>query len=461
MPFFKYDPVTSMQNAGHRSGPFMGPVDICESDDAYIFVTDCPGLASKDVHVRVTDDLLQLSGERKEDPNRSLKHFHRMERSFGKFCRTFRLPGGADLDHVSAVCEHGVLTVTVAKDKEFQKKKLTLADAAAEQEGDGSLNAEFESVPMSIFPTPALGKIVIINSDMSLLDAVKVLSEFHVLSAPVRDVSQPDDAPWTDKYLGMIDMVGIVFHMLDSLKPDEVDGDFATQAAKIENFQNTTIKDAISFVRFGPFIPVDLDRGNLLDCMLLCGHHGFRRVPIVKTPGGDIVNIITQSALVQTLSANLKRFKGVASKTLLELGLGEQGTLFTVGVDEPLRVAFEKIKSRDISAVPVLDDEGKICGNISARDARLIVSSSKIYKLLDMPIKTYLDVVTEGVEHSAITCKPSDKLQTIISQLVRSRIHRIYVIDEKGCPLRVVSLRNVLKKFVQEPEGYFGHYFSY
>jgi CBS domain-containing protein len=48
----------------------------------------------------------------------------------------------------------------------------------------------------------------------------------------------------------------------------------------------------------------------------------------------------------------------------------------------------------------------------------------------------------------------------VISTMVDARIHRVYVVDAAQRPLRVISLRNVLRKFVKEPEGYFGHYFS-
>ena len=52
-------------------------------------------------------------------------------------------------------------------------------------------------------------------------------------------------------------------------------------------------------------------------------------------------------------------------------------------------------------------------------------------------------------------------MQDVITSLVQSRIHRIYVVDSHDRPLRVVSLRNILKKFVKEPEGYFGRFFTY
>jgi len=102
---------------------------------------------------------------------------------------------------------------------------------------------------------------------------------------------------------------------------------------------------------------------------------------------------------------------------------------------------------------------GVIKGNISARDVRLIVSSPKIYKLLNMPISAYLDVVCEGMENSAITCTADATMEDIIRRLVKSRIHRIYVIDEQDRPVRVISLRNIIRKFVREPDNYFGHFF--
>lgn len=214
------------------------------------------------------------------------------------------------------------------------------------------------------------------------------------------------------------------------------------------------------FLSPGPFVPVDNDKGTLLDCMLLCGQHAFRRVPVVKTPGGDIVNIITQSALVQTLGANLERFKSVGEKTLTELNLGSRGKILSVNEDQPLEEVFNLIREHDVSAVPVLDAEGRIKGNVSARDARLIITSTKIYKLLKMPVKTYLEVVTDGAEFSAITCKATETMAGVVKLLTTNRIHRVYVVDDDRKPLRVISLRNVLMKFTKEPPGYFGHFFS-
>ena len=229
--------------------------------------------------MRVTSDLLQISGQRTEYTVEENEQVHRMERSTGRFCRTFRLPPSADHQKVQAHCEHGVLTVTVDKDPALAKKALALADKAAETDGDGSLNDEFKAVPMSIFPTPALGKIIILKSNMSILDAVNMLSDNHILSAPVRDVDMPDDAAWTEKYIGILDMIGVVFHMLDILEL-QVDktADFKAEIEKVKAFRETTVKDAISTSLDGCFARVNSVNLRYLTAMLcsLCALRTLR-----------------------------------------------------------------------------------------------------------------------------------------------------------------------------------------
>ncbi len=209
-----------------------------------------------------------------------------------------------------------------------------------------------------------------------------------------------------------------------------------------------------------PFVPVEYDKGNLLDAMLLCGNHAIRRVPVVQTPSGDITNIITQSALIQSINDNMPRYMPVASLTLTQLGLGSPAAVISVSTEDTLRTAFRVIRKYDISAVPVINAvTGKIHGNISARDVRLLVMSNRITALLNLTAGAYLSTVTGVTVSSALTCTPDDTLEEVIKRLVQSRIHRIYVVDSQQHVIRVVSLRNILRKFVKEPQNYFGHFF--
>jgi HSP20 family protein len=101
-------------------------VDVHEQADAYLFRCDVPGLSSNEVHVVVHDgNVLTISGERKLeqqfDDESSKKAagghspYSRIERQHGAFVRSFAMPATADLDHVKATVNRGVLTVTVPK----------------------------------------------------------------------------------------------------------------------------------------------------------------------------------------------------------------------------------------------------------------------------------------------------------------------------------------------------------
>ncbi|CAH9083201.1 unnamed protein product [Cuscuta epithymum] len=93
------------------------PADVKEYPNSYVFIIDMPGLKSGDIKVQIeNDNVLTISGERKReaDEKEGVKYV-RMERRVGKFMRKFVLPENANLEKISAVCQDGVLTVTVEK----------------------------------------------------------------------------------------------------------------------------------------------------------------------------------------------------------------------------------------------------------------------------------------------------------------------------------------------------------
>ncbi|KAE8100071.1 hypothetical protein FH972_018000 [Carpinus fangiana] len=92
------------------------PADVKEYPNSYVFIIDMPGLKSGDIKVQVEDDnVLVISGERKREEEKEGAKYVRMERRVGKLMRKFSLPENANTDAISAVCQDGVLTVTVQK----------------------------------------------------------------------------------------------------------------------------------------------------------------------------------------------------------------------------------------------------------------------------------------------------------------------------------------------------------
>ena len=102
-------------------------VDISEDDHGYVLKADLPEMKKDDVRVTVEDGILSVSGERKCEKEDRKKKFHRIERSFGTFRRSFTLPEDADSTKVTAEFRDGVLkvhlpTTPVAKSKATQVK---------------------------------------------------------------------------------------------------------------------------------------------------------------------------------------------------------------------------------------------------------------------------------------------------------------------------------------------------
>jgi HSP20 family protein len=102
-------------------------VDVSETDKSYEIVAELPGMAEKDINVELKDDVLTLSGEKKEESEKEEKDFHVSERRFGSFRRSFRLPSGVDQDKVAADFKNGVLKIAIPKIAAAQNKSRKIA----------------------------------------------------------------------------------------------------------------------------------------------------------------------------------------------------------------------------------------------------------------------------------------------------------------------------------------------
>ena len=98
-------------------------VDITENDQEYLFKADLPEMKKDDVKVTVENGMLTISGERKVEREEKNIKFHRIERSFGRFLRTFTIPEDADASKIAADFKDGVLRVHLPKSAVAKKPK--------------------------------------------------------------------------------------------------------------------------------------------------------------------------------------------------------------------------------------------------------------------------------------------------------------------------------------------------
>ena len=124
------DAFTRMVNEPRGTRPWSPAVDVYETENELVFKADVPDVDPKDIDVRVENQTLTLSGERKFDQEHSGKGYHRIERSYGSFVRSFAVPNSFDTDNIAADFKNGVLSVTLPK-KEAAKPRQVKVEVKA------------------------------------------------------------------------------------------------------------------------------------------------------------------------------------------------------------------------------------------------------------------------------------------------------------------------------------------
>lgn len=102
-------------------------VDIREDDTAIYVSADMPGMKKEDVKVSVEDDVLCISGERKQEEEEKTKGVHRIERSWGSMSRSFSVGNNIDVERISAAYDNGELNITLPKKAPEPKKGRDIA----------------------------------------------------------------------------------------------------------------------------------------------------------------------------------------------------------------------------------------------------------------------------------------------------------------------------------------------
>jgi len=104
-------------------------VDITEDDKEYLLKAELPEVRKDDVKVAVENGVLTISGQRKFEKEQKNKKYHRVERAYCSFVRSFTLPEGADADKVNAEFKDGVLKVHLPKSEKVQPKQIEVKGA--------------------------------------------------------------------------------------------------------------------------------------------------------------------------------------------------------------------------------------------------------------------------------------------------------------------------------------------
>lgn len=140
MNLVKWDPIKELEEISARLNRFFGrstappesnqlavpewtpSADISETDAGYLIKAEIPGVNKEDVSVTIQEGTLTISGERRQEKEEKGWKYHRIERSYGRFVRSFRMPEDADESAVKAEFKDGMLNVTLPRSGSITNK---------------------------------------------------------------------------------------------------------------------------------------------------------------------------------------------------------------------------------------------------------------------------------------------------------------------------------------------------
>jgi HSP20 family protein len=120
------DAFTRLFNEPQSNRPWTPAVDIYETENDLVVKADLPEVELKDIDVRVENQTLTIAGERKFEKQDNVAGYHRIERSYGNFTRSFAVPNSFDTEKISASFSNGVLSVSLPKKEAAKPRQIKI-----------------------------------------------------------------------------------------------------------------------------------------------------------------------------------------------------------------------------------------------------------------------------------------------------------------------------------------------
>ncbi len=125
-----FDDFFGEHRRGVTEGAWLPAVDVSEGDAQLTVRAELPGMSQDDIEINLQDNVLTLKGEKKQEQKEEKENYHRVERSYGSFSRSFTLPSGVKADDINATFKDGVLEITLPKAEEEKAKKIAITSGS-------------------------------------------------------------------------------------------------------------------------------------------------------------------------------------------------------------------------------------------------------------------------------------------------------------------------------------------
>jgi len=308
---------------------------------------------------------------------------------------------------------------------------------------------------------PVISPVITISTNTTIHECLTILEKHVLLSAPVLDCNQ--------KLVAFVDILDIVLFITklfpEGVPLEKINREHVQQVLNVgKQFDNTSILEVVAFAKSvlmynDNVMPVQ--RNTHITQLLDMFYQGVHRVPVMSDDGTRILGVISQTDLLSILAQCITVLDQTSrTKTVAELELGEK-ELITVHKDTSVisvLMRMNRALKRPVSAVPVVDDTGRLIANFSASNLRELQKSN--FDSILLPVLPYLERIRHEERqrfHTTIqsmkslhpmTCTLESTFQSVVFNLVTNRVHRLWLVDKEGKPVGVISMSDIFKVFL-------------
>lgn len=287
---------------------------------------------------------------------------------------------------------------------------------------------------------PLSAKLVVFDTQLLVKKAFFALVSNGVRAAPLWDSGR-------QSFVGMLTITDFINILLTYYKSPLVVME-ELEKQKLEAWREVLAargKDSRALVSIGP-------DASLFDAIQMLVLNRVHRLPIVDPETGNVLHILTHKRILKFLF--LYHFDRLPPpsylfKKLKELRIGTYDDIAVTATTTPLIVALQQFIERRVSALPVVDERGKVV-DIYAKFDVINLAAEKTYNNLDITIKKALEHRVQWFE-GVVKCTMNDTLQQILKKIVRAEVHRIVVVDGDDHVIGIISLSDILSFLALRP----------
>uniref|UniRef100_A0A673IGF4 5'-AMP-activated protein kinase subunit gamma-2 n=1 Tax=Sinocyclocheilus rhinocerous TaxID=307959 RepID=A0A673IGF4_9TELE len=286
---------------------------------------------------------------------------------------------------------------------------------------------------------PTSSKLVVFDTTLQVKKAFFALVANGVRAAPLWETKK-------QSFVGMLTITDFI-NILHRYYKSPMVQIYELEEHKIETWRELYLQET-----FKPLVNISPD-ASIFDAVYSLIKNKIHRLPVIDPVSGNALYILTHKRILKFLQLFVCEMPKPAfmKQTLEELSIGTYSNIAFIHPNTPIIKALSIFVERRVSALPVVDESGKVVDIYSKFDV-INLAAEKMYNNLDISVTQALMHRSQYFE-GVMKCNRFETLETIVDRIVKAEVHRLVVVDENGSIMGIVSLSDILQALVLNPAG--------